>query len=137
MTRVLFVCHSNAVCSPIAEALLKHLAADRYQVMSAGIQPTETDPGALDALQRLGVSTEGLFSKGLDAVEEQYFDIVISLCEQAEEAASTIPASQLMAWHFDGACCDSPQLAAKVVHEIFERIKLLVLVQNRQVKSLW
>lgn len=137
MTRVLFVCHSNAVCSPIAEALLKHLAADRYQVMSAGIQPTETDPKALDALQRLGVSTEGLLSKGLEAVEEQYFDIVISLCEQAEAAAGTIPAGQFMAWHFDGACCDSPQQAAKLVHEIFERIKLLVLVQDRQVKSLW
>ncbi|MBR9857354.1 MAG: ArsR family transcriptional regulator [Gammaproteobacteria bacterium] len=137
MTRVLFVCHSNAVCSPIAEALLKHLAADRYQVLSAGLQPTETDPNALAALQRLGVSTEGLFSKGLETIEEQYFDIVISLCEQAEEAAGAIPASQFMAWHFDGACCDSPQQAAKLVHEIFERIKLLVLVQDRQVKSLW
>jgi ArsR family transcriptional regulator, arsenate/arsenite/antimonite-responsive transcriptional repressor / arsenate reductase (thioredoxin) len=137
MTSVLFVCQSNAVCSPIAEALLKHLAADRFEAMSAGLQPTAIDVHALAALQRLGVITEGLFSKGLDAVEEQYFDIVISLCEQAEDAARAIPANQFMAWHFDGACCDSPQQAAKVVHEIFERIKLLVLLQERKVKPLW
>ncbi|OIN08958.1 low molecular weight phosphatase family protein [Oceanisphaera psychrotolerans] len=137
MTSVLFVCHSNAVCSPIAEALLKHLAADRYQAISAGVQPTDIDPLALAALQQLGVSTEGLYGKGLDSVEERYFDIVISLCEQAEDVARAIPANQFMAWHFEDAqCCSRPQ-AAKVVHEIFERIKLLVLVQDRKGKPLW
>ncbi|PSJ43761.1 ArsR family transcriptional regulator [Zobellella endophytica] len=137
MTRVLFVCHSNAVCSPIAEALLKHLAADRYEVMSAGLQPSDIEPNALAALQRLSVNTEGLHSKGLDRVSDQYFDIVISLCEQVEDAARTVPAARFMAWHFEDAhCCSQPE-ATKVVHEIFERIKLLVLVQDRQEKTLW
>lgn len=137
MTSVLFVCQSNAVCSPVAEALLKHLAADRFEVMSAGLQPTAIDAHTLAALTQLGVNTEGLSSKGLNSIEERYFDIVISLCDQAEEAARAIPANQFMAWHFeDTQCCSQPQ-AAKLVHEIFERIKLLVLLEDRKVKPLW
>ncbi|WP_445395863.1 arsenate reductase/protein-tyrosine-phosphatase family protein [Zobellella sp. An-6] len=137
MTRVLFVCHSNAICSPIAEALLRHLAADRYEATSAGLQPSDIEPNALAALHRLGVNTEGLHSKGLDRVADQYFDIVISLCEQVETAAQAVPAARFMAWHFeDASCCSQPE-ATKVVHEIYERIKLLVLVQDRQEKTLW
>ncbi|WP_107852742.1 arsenate-mycothiol transferase ArsC [Oceanimonas marisflavi] len=137
MTSVLFVCHSNAVCSPIAEALLNHLAADRYRVMSAGVQPAETDANALAALCKLGVNTEGLSCKGLDAIEGEYFDIVISLCEQAEAAAAAVPGDRFMTWHFNDAPCCSQADANKVVQEIYERIKLLVLVQDRQEKSLW
>ncbi|WMC10841.1 ArsR family transcriptional regulator [Oceanimonas pelagia] len=137
MTSVLFVCHSNGVCSPIAEALLKHLAADRYRVMSAGVEPTQTDANALAALHKLGVSTEGLVCKGLDAVEGEYFDIVISLCEQAEAAAQAVPAARHMAWHFEDAPCCSQANATKITQEIYERIKLLVLVQDRQEKTLW
>lgn len=138
MTRVLFVCHSNAVCSPIAEALLRHLAADRYGAASVGVVPAPAiDANALAALHRLHVDTQGLHNKGLDSIADQYFDIVISLCEQAEDAARAIPADRFMAWHFDDAhCCSQPE-ANKVVHEIYERIKLLVLVQDRQEKSLW
>ncbi|MDP5293800.1 ArsR family transcriptional regulator [Oceanimonas sp. CHS3-5] len=137
MTSVLFVCHSNGVCSPIAEALLNHLAADRYRVMSAGVQPTQTDTNALAALHKLGVNTDGLSCKGLEAVDGEYFDIVISLCEQAEPAAQGVPAARHMAWHFDDTPCCTQANATKVAQEIYERIKLLVLVQDRQEKSLW
>ncbi|NHI01048.1 MULTISPECIES: ArsR family transcriptional regulator [Oceanimonas] len=137
MTSVLFVCHSNGVCSLIAEALLCHLAADRYRVMSAGVQPTQADPNALAALHKLGVNTEGLNCKGLDAVAGEYFDIVVSLCEQAEATAAALPGDRFMAWHFEDEPCCSQADATKVVQEIYERIKLLVLVQDRQEKSLW
>ncbi|AEX99858.1 ArsR family transcriptional regulator [Oceanimonas sp. GK1] len=137
MTSVLFVCHRNAVCSPIAEALLNHLAADRYRVMSAGVEPAQTDAHALAALHQLGVNTDRLSSKGLDAVAGEYFDIVISLCEPAEPAAQAVPAARHMAWHFTDSPCDSQADATRLAQEIYERIKLLVLVQDRQEKSLW
>ncbi|OYD23370.1 ArsR family transcriptional regulator [Oceanimonas baumannii] len=137
MTSVLFVCHSNSVCSPIAEALLNHLAADRYRVMSAGVQPQTLDANALAALRKLNVNTSGLESKNLDAVADEYFDIVISLCDQAEAAAQAVPATRYMAWHFNDAPCCSEADATKMTQEIYERIKLLVLVQDRQEKNLW
>ncbi|MDV2857376.1 MULTISPECIES: arsenate reductase/protein-tyrosine-phosphatase family protein [Oceanimonas] len=137
MTSVLFVCHSNSVCSPIAEALLNHLAADRYRVMSAGVQPVAIDANALAALNKLNVDTSGLESKGLDAVADEYFDIVVSLCEQAEAAAGAVPAERFMAWHFTDTPCCSETDASKLTQEIYERIKLLVLVQDRQEKTLW
>ncbi|MFP2770233.1 ArsR family transcriptional regulator [Oceanisphaera sp. KMM 10153] len=137
MTSVLFVCHSNAACSPVAEALLRHLAADRYQVMSAGVDPAEINANALVALQKLGVNADGLHSKGLDSIEGEYFDIVISLSEQVEASARAVPSARFMAWHFDDGCVFTPHQATKMIQEIYERIKLLVLVQDRQEKPLW
>ena len=45
--RVLFVCTANAVRSQMAEALLRRLRPDTYEVFSAGTAPTEVDPRAL------------------------------------------------------------------------------------------
>ncbi|HET9273953.1 MAG TPA: low molecular weight phosphatase family protein, partial [Methyloceanibacter sp.] len=41
---VLFACSKNAVRSPMAEALLKHLAGGRIYVVSAGVRAGEPDP---------------------------------------------------------------------------------------------
>lgn len=37
--RVLFVCVHNSARSQMAEVLLKHLAADKFEVESAGLEP--------------------------------------------------------------------------------------------------
>lgn len=78
-TRVLFVCTANAARSQMAEALLRHTDSDYFEAHSAGSQPGEVDPRALAALQHLGVNTEGLHSKGLDAFHWNDFEYVISL----------------------------------------------------------
>ena len=39
-TRVLFLCTHNSARSQMAEGLLRHLAGDRYEVMSAGTEAT-------------------------------------------------------------------------------------------------
>jgi arsenate reductase len=37
---VLFLCTGNSCRSQIAEGFLRHLAGDRFEVVSAGIEPT-------------------------------------------------------------------------------------------------
>lgn len=51
MKRVLFVCTANSARSQMAEALLRHMAGDQFEVFSAGTHPEAVDPRTLEALQ--------------------------------------------------------------------------------------
>jgi arsenate reductase len=64
-TRVLFVCTNNSARSQMAEGLLRHLYGDRYEVFSAGTEPTEVNPLAIRAMNERGVDISGHRSKSL------------------------------------------------------------------------
>lgn len=131
--RVLFLCTANSARSQMAEALLRHHAGEQFEVMSAGREPASVDPRTLAALQKLGLSTEGLYSKGLEAVSGQQFDFVISLCDKASKECELIPnAGQIMHWHFpDPKDRPEPDPFLRTLQEINERIRLFVLIQGR------
>ena len=50
--RVLFICTHNAARSQMAEALLRHYAGERFEVLSAGATPTEVHPLTRQVLDR-------------------------------------------------------------------------------------
>ncbi|WP_278361305.1 arsenate reductase ArsC, partial [Idiomarina abyssalis] len=83
MTKVLFLCTANSARSLMAEAVFRQFAGDDFEVASAGTEPTQPEPGALTALEHLGVETDGLHSKALDDIDLNSFDYVISLCDRA------------------------------------------------------
>lgn len=79
---VLFVCYGNACRSIMGEALARHHWQDKLEVASAGLSalgyvPEET----LSVLEERGVSTRGLYSKGLAEVELDSFDLILDLLE--------------------------------------------------------
>ena len=77
---ILFVCLGNSCRSPMAEAIARHLGGRRVDVRSAGIAPAGfVAGGTLGALEALGYSGEGLWSKGLDDVIVQDLDVMVSL----------------------------------------------------------
>jgi arsenate reductase len=61
--RVLFICTHNSARSQMAEALLRHLAADRFDVFSAGTKATEVRPLAIKVMHELGIDISGQYSK--------------------------------------------------------------------------
>ncbi|MBB3331636.1 protein-tyrosine-phosphatase [Halomonas campaniensis] len=89
--RVLFLCNANSARSLMGEALLRHLAGDRFEACSAGSEPDAPQAQALAALQQQGIATEGLASKSLDEFAGEAFDAVIVLCDKAQQACRDWP----------------------------------------------
>lgn len=132
--RVLFICTANSARSLMAEALLRDMAGDQFEVASAGTSPASPHPLALQVLREAGVGTEGLHSKSLDEVRNQYWDYVITLCEKAaRECVSVSSPAQQIAWDFrDPAESNRHASFALTLKEIRERISLFTLVHQKQ-----
>lgn len=132
--RVLFVCTANSARSLMAEALLRDMAGDRFEVASAGTEPTRPHPMALQVLAEAGISTEGLHSTQLADVQGQYWDYVITLCEKAaDECGRVCPPAQQIAWDFaDPVPANRHATFALTLKEIRERIALFALVHEKQ-----
>ena len=70
--------------------LLRHLAGDRVDVFSAGIEAGSLRPEAVAAMKKIGVDISTQRSKSLDEYAGQPFDVVVTTCDEAKEALSTI-----------------------------------------------
>jgi arsenate reductase len=89
---VLILCTGNSCRSQMAEALVNHELGPRVRALSAGVRPLpQVAPGALEALRLAGVSTAGLYPKGLEAVIDEPIDLVITVCDNAKESCPVFP----------------------------------------------
>ena len=58
----------------MAEGLLRHLAGDRFEAMSAGTEATRVRPLAIRAMEQIGIDISGQESKTLDRYLHEPFD---------------------------------------------------------------
>ena len=77
MKRVLFLCSHNSARSQMAEAFLRSIAGDRFQVESAGTKATRIHPLAIVAMGEIGIDISGQRSKSVDDVGEAW-DVVVT-----------------------------------------------------------
>jgi len=82
---VLFLCTGNSARSQMAEALTNELLGEQWQASSAGTQPSGyVHPLAIQALKEIGITHQG-FSKSVDRFRNEPFDLVITLCDDADQ----------------------------------------------------
>ena len=91
MNKVLFLCTGNSCRSQIAEGLLRHLAGDRFQVFSAGTYPSRVHPCSIEVMQEWGIDISSQTSDHVDDYLEEGIDIVISVCDDAQQICPTFP----------------------------------------------
>ena len=89
--RVLFICTHNSARSQMAEGLLRHLAGDRFDVYSAGTQPSAVNPLAVKVMAEGGIDISKHRSKSLAEFIGQAFDAVITVCDSAKESCPVFP----------------------------------------------
>ena len=100
--RALFICTHNSACSQMAEGLLRHLAGDRFEAMSAGTEATHVRPLAVRAMKEIGVDISEQESKTLERYLGEAFDYVITVCDDANEACPFFPGAQSrLHWSFE------------------------------------
>jgi len=100
--RVLILCTGNSARSQMAEGLLRHLADDRFEVISAGVSPTRVRPEAITAMSEIGIDISQHYSKSVDEFSGQQFDYVITVCDNANEQCPVFPGNtKRIHWSFD------------------------------------
>ena len=77
----------NSVRSPIAEGILKFLHGTRIYVDSTGVRASEVDGFAVAVMDEIGIDIASHKPKVFEALEDSYFDLIISLSPEAQHRA--------------------------------------------------
>ena len=113
---VLFLCSLNAVRSPIAAALLRHVRGSRVVVQSAGIRTgAPVDGFAVAVMGELGIDIKDHQPQSLGELEDQSFDLVVTLSPEAHHQALELTRTQAVAVEYwpipDPTAADGPREA--------------------------
>jgi len=100
--KVLILCTGNSARSQMTEGLFRQEAGGRYEVFSAGTKPTEVRPEAIAVMREIGIDISGHRSKSLDEFTGKTLDLVITVCDNANEICPVLPgAVKRLHWPFD------------------------------------
>ncbi len=69
----------------MAEGLLRHLASDKFEVFSAGINPTSINPLAIKAMNEIGIDISRQRTKSINEFLGQQFDYIVTVCDNARQ----------------------------------------------------
>jgi arsenate reductase len=82
----------------MAEAILTQKARGRVRAGSAGSTPgTEVHPLAVETLFGRSIEWSGRTPKDFEAVSDEHWDVIITVCDRAREACPTFPGQPVYA----------------------------------------
>jgi arsenate reductase len=85
----------------MAEGLLKTIYGDRYEVYSAGVDPTKVNTYAIEVLKEIGIDISNNKSKSIEEFRDMSFDIVVTVCDNAKETCPFFPGNKIIHIGFD------------------------------------
>ncbi|MCG8570173.1 MAG: arsenate reductase ArsC [Spirochaetes bacterium] len=92
--KVLFVCIHNSARSQMAEAYLKTLGGDRFEVESAGLEPGKLNPNVVKVLKEIDIDISSHQTKSVfDFLKQnKSYHFVITVCDEtASERCPIFP----------------------------------------------
>jgi len=104
----------------MAEALLRSIAGDHFEAVSAGTHPAGLNPMTIEVMQELGVDIRHHRSKSVEEFLSQEFDYVITVCDRAKETCPIFSGARNMRhWSFDDPAAAAPGKR----REVFQRVR--------------
>jgi len=126
MKRIMFVCKNNSARSQMAEAFAKQLGAGQVAVTSSGLEASQVNPGAIAAMDEIGIDIRHQTSKALADFRPEDFDVVISLCGCGVNLPDAWLLREVFAdWQLDDPA-EHPELFSQVRDEIQRRVQTLL-----------
>lgn len=84
---ILFLCGMNAIRSPMAEVIARQVLPQGVFIASAGVRAGQRDPFVDAVLAEKGLSLGERQPQRLDDMEDDYFEMIVTLSPQAHHAA--------------------------------------------------
>lgn len=97
--RVLILCTGNSARSQMAEGILRREAGDRFEVHSAGTRPSRVRREAIAVMKDIGIDLATHRSKHVDEFQNQEFDYVLTVCDNARESCPVFPGKAVRLHH--------------------------------------
>ena len=94
--KVLFLCEHNSARSQMAEGLLRHLYGEKYEVFSAGANPTQVNPFAIKVMAEMGIDISKHFSKSIEEFRNKEIDLVVSVCHSNTKLTCSLCSSPIV-----------------------------------------
>ena len=91
---VLFACTHNAIRSPMAAALMRHLFGASVYIESCGVRAGVLDPLAVEVMEESGIDLSHLHPKSFETLADTSFDLIIALSPQARHKALELTRAQ-------------------------------------------
>lgn len=115
----------------MAEALLRHLADEKFEVFSAGTHPKGVHPRTVEVMKEIGIDVTGQTSKDVQQFLGEKFDYVITVCDRAKQQCPIFPGAEPIHWGFDDPAEAPRGREAETFHrvreEIMQRLRLFSL----------
>jgi arsenate reductase len=128
--KVLFLCTGNSARSQMAEGYLRHIAGDRFEVLSAGIEPKGLNPLATEVMRDAGIDISAQRSKDVREFLRMPMQYVITVCSNANEKCPVFPSTfKFLHWDLEdpaaatGTDEQNRGVFRKVRDEIFTHIE--------------
>ena len=86
-----FLCTGNSCRSQMAEGFARHVAGNRWEVASAGIEPSGVNPMAIAVMAEAGIDISRQVSKAIDPDLLDRAAVIVTLCGDAEERCPVTP----------------------------------------------
>ncbi|OCJ48488.1 low molecular weight phosphatase family protein [Agrobacterium rubi] len=93
---ILFMCGMNSIRSPMAEVIAKKIVAPGIYIQSAGVRAGDRDPFVDAVLDEAGLTLGKHKPRTLDEIEDDFFDLIITLTPEAHHTALELTRSNAL-----------------------------------------
>ena len=139
--KVLFVCVHNSARSQMAEAWFNHLCGDVFESESAGLEPGNLHPLAIEVMKEVGIDISHKKTRSVfDLVKAgRIFSYVVTVCDEASaERCPVFPGiTKRLHWSFPdpASVTGTTDEKLKKVREIRDNIRSTVEGWCKKIKT--